>query len=195
MTTGDGFGGAYAGDETDVDTIELELKHEGLRVLTEAAARTVVASADADTTPRPPARKPPNRLSGFRAPAALLTCLSAGAVLFAIGRAPVSGPRESGVASAVARGSIEPHVAAAADPPVRFANPFDPTEVFEFAAGTTNEQARERVATLLTDRARERLAVIRTNRGHRNRPMSPHAVTAQNSARLSLESDALPNRQ
>ncbi len=40
--------------------------------------------------------------------------------------------------------------------PVRFSNPFDAHEVFEFAAGTSEDEAREAVAKLLMDRARER---------------------------------------
>lgn len=41
-------------------------------------------------------------------------------------------------------------------PPVRFRNPFDPSEVFEFPAGTSYAEARERVARVLMARAQER---------------------------------------
>lgn len=40
--------------------------------------------------------------------------------------------------------------------PVRFVNPFDKTEVFEFPHGTSKTEAREAVASLLMQRARER---------------------------------------
>ena len=40
--------------------------------------------------------------------------------------------------------------------PVKFANPFDATEVFEFPPGTTREEARAQVAEFLLQRARER---------------------------------------
>ncbi len=40
--------------------------------------------------------------------------------------------------------------------PVRFANPFDRKEVFEFPAGTSKADAREAVAELLYERAQER---------------------------------------
>lgn len=40
--------------------------------------------------------------------------------------------------------------------PVRFANPFDPSEVFEFPPGTSRESARETVAEILISRARDR---------------------------------------
>lgn len=39
---------------------------------------------------------------------------------------------------------------------VRFVNPFDHTEVFEFPPGTSKAEAREKVADLLLKRARER---------------------------------------
>jgi hypothetical protein len=40
--------------------------------------------------------------------------------------------------------------------PVRFQNPFDATEVFEFPSGTTETEARDAVAELLLKRALER---------------------------------------
>jgi hypothetical protein len=40
--------------------------------------------------------------------------------------------------------------------PVRFANPFDRTEVFEFPAGTSRAEARRKVAELLMERANGR---------------------------------------
>jgi hypothetical protein len=42
--------------------------------------------------------------------------------------------------------------------PVRFANPFDANEVFEFPAGTTETEAREAVADFLLERAMNRQA-------------------------------------
>ena len=41
--------------------------------------------------------------------------------------------------------------------PVQFKNPFDRAEVFEFAPGTSEAEARDAVATTLIERARERL--------------------------------------
>jgi hypothetical protein len=41
-------------------------------------------------------------------------------------------------------------------PPVKFANPFDRSEVFEFPAGTSPAEARRKVAELLLARAQER---------------------------------------
>ena len=42
------------------------------------------------------------------------------------------------------------------DSPTEFANPFDPSEVFEFPPGTTEDVARDSVAEILFERARER---------------------------------------
>lgn len=44
------------------------------------------------------------------------------------------------------------------DVPLRFKNPFDASEVFEFPPGTTADEARVAVAGLLAQRAQERLA-------------------------------------
>jgi hypothetical protein len=41
-------------------------------------------------------------------------------------------------------------------PPVRVKNPFDPQEVFEFPAGTTRAEARQKVSELLLQRAVDR---------------------------------------
>jgi hypothetical protein len=42
--------------------------------------------------------------------------------------------------------------------PVRFANPFDASEVFEFSPGTTESEARDAVAEFLIERAMNRQA-------------------------------------
>jgi hypothetical protein len=45
------------------------------------------------------------------------------------------------------------------EPPVRFRNPFDASEVFEFPPGTSDDSARESVAAMLLQRARDRQAI------------------------------------
>jgi hypothetical protein len=45
--------------------------------------------------------------------------------------------------------------------PVRFVNPFDRKEVFEFPAGTSEADARDAVANLLYERAEERRGAVR----------------------------------
>ena len=51
---------------------------------------------------------------------------------------------------------IIPASPASAPLPVRFANPFDATEVFEFPPGTSEAEAHDAVADLLTKRAQDR---------------------------------------
>jgi hypothetical protein len=48
--------------------------------------------------------------------------------------------------------------------PVRFANPFDRHEVFEFPPGTSRAEARSAVAVILMDRARARVRPIARER-------------------------------
>jgi hypothetical protein len=57
--------------------------------------------------------------------------------------------------------------------PMRFANPFDTSEVFEFPAGTTEDDARASVAEILFERARERGAQTSSIRRVHNRPSAP----------------------
>jgi hypothetical protein len=66
-------------------------------------------------------------------------------------------------------GSAEATAASASTPdagpaPVRFRNPFDATEVFEFPAGTSDADARDAVAALLLKRAQERQQAERAKR-------------------------------
>ena len=67
--------------------------------------------------------------------------------------APVSHASES---------STERADPAIAEPLVRFANPFDRSEVFEFPPRTTRQEAREAVAQILIDRANQRRNRVRT---------------------------------
>jgi hypothetical protein len=51
----------------------------------------------------------------------------------------------------------------ASDAIVKYPNPFDPTEIFEFPPGTNRTDARQAVADLLLQRARERQALPASN--------------------------------
>ena len=75
-----------------------------------------------------------------------------------------------------------PPVVQAQGEPVQVKNPFDPTEVFQFPAGTTEMDAHSAVAALLLQRARDRQDVW-SGMGHRIRkrakqPQSDEAVAA-----------------
>jgi len=77
-------------------------------------------------------------------------------------RVPVSAP---------ANEPRQQHPAAAPADTVKFSNPFDQREVFEFPAGTTRAEARDAVAEILIRRARDRQSTVaeRTRR-RANRP-------------------------
>jgi hypothetical protein len=55
----------------------------------------------------------------------------------------------------------EPEPVEPRGPPVRYANPFDSTEVFEFPPGTSRAAARDAVAQILLERAAERASSVR----------------------------------
>ncbi len=67
-------------------------------------------------------------------------------------------------------------------PPVRFTNPFDATEVFEFPPGTSEAEARQAVAAVLLQRARDRqrswskVTYERTKQPLKS-PLSRHAIS------------------
>jgi len=66
-----------------------------------------------------------------------------------------------------------PRAGSSEDSPRRFANPFDTTEVFEFPAGTTEDDARQSVAEILFERARERGTQTRTVKRAPDSPATP----------------------
>ena len=77
---------------------------------------------------------------------------------------PASGPAPAPApapASASASASEPPSDAATPPEPVRYVNPFDKKEVFEFPAGTSKAEARDAVAELLYERAQERQLSVR----------------------------------
>jgi hypothetical protein len=74
---------------------------------------------------------------------------------------PAIPPKPAAATSPPAIGSAIPAdspVEAPANQPVRFKNPFDASEVFEFPPGTSTAEARRTVAAILLQRGRERVA-------------------------------------
>lgn len=109
----------------------------------------------------------PSALDAARAPRlpgaiALDASVALAVLLFAIAGQQISTPGEQphGAAGrlAASTAAVEPpSIPPPTKPsPVRFANPFDPSEVFEFPPGTSPEYARKAVAEFLIDRARDR---------------------------------------
>jgi len=159
-------------------TIELELGAEELRALTQSGGPLpahVPARRRASGTNTGGSLRPGVRLG-------LLLCASAAAVCVAIGTSHVAQQRAPAAPLVAARGggTIERHaLPSASAPTVRFRNPFDKSEVFEFPAGTSRAEVRAAVAKLLRERARERLALLAEKRARRHRPAA--VVTARNS--------------
>ena len=163
----------------DDDTIELPLTEEEMLPLSQAAeqpgARTSLRNSawmavDAflrNLTVRSPTQRWLLRLA---------------ASLSAIGISVALGMVVAGRISTVTLSMPATHSAESLQPLVRFGNPFDDSEVFEFPPGTSVDEARQSVAALLMQRARERQAAGLVN-PHRATPGTPadHARMARNS--------------
>ena len=74
--------------------------------------------------------------------------------------APTSPPASALPAPAPPVSALAPASPVTPDVPVRFKNPFDASEVFEFPAGTSRTEMRDAVAELLSQRARERQSLF-----------------------------------
>lgn len=139
------------------DTIELELSAE--QVLALSRADTAIQSNPLPVTSAEKSLPDvPRDQRGARAAVALgiaaASVLLGGLAYLATTRARPVHVGANTVARSAARETPAPPSADIA--PVRFINPFDATEVFEFPTGTTETQARHAVADLLLQRARDR---------------------------------------
>ncbi len=168
------------------DTVELELSAEQMSRLSRAEAAIAVHSpipansptANSPMSDSPMANSPmSNSLpvplaarsvatprkdepGGWRAITAYVTVASAlsGGIAYLATIPPQSVAVGSNAVvrsiATVATGTAAPQ--AVDNRPVRFTNPFDTTEVFEFPAGTSETEARQAVADLLLQRAHDR---------------------------------------
>lgn len=146
--------------ETNEADMEVELTAVDLVALSVADAHDAPRS-DANARPTSPARQ---ALSKIALPTGLLlAAVAAGGALYtrdanqATQVAAVAKPAPAPMPDWVAESADPP--AEPAPEPVRFTNPFDKTEVFDFPPGTTRAEAREAVAQLLLERAAARRAV------------------------------------
>ena len=167
------------------DTIELVLTPEQLADLSQAAeeaqaeapvpaaAEVVVAPAPLPDAPLPVSAvvsmvqdlPPPRALHWHQTPLAKMAANTAAFVAFAwwsvsqLAGQPGAHPTAPVVAAAARPIALVTHPAVATDvqkTAVEVVNPFDKTEVFEFPAGTSADEGREKVAQILMQRARER---------------------------------------
>lgn len=159
-------------DEGAHNTIEMELSTAEVRALS--------CPAVDGPSPTPPAPTPAPSASSALAPAhrrvprvggivgiAIIAAALGGAAYFSANRrapaAPVLAKETTSIATPTA--TPEPQVQG---PPVTFKNPFDASEVFEFPPGTTQLEARQKVAELLSQRALERQSLLVPVRHRRN---------------------------
>lgn len=136
------------------DTIELELSQSDVQLLSASNPECPAASEPIAKDGEWPMHSPPQPK-----PFELILSLS-GAALALLGVVAYLNasalPSRSAQAPNASVSAEMPAPEAAQDLPVRIANPFDPEEVFEFPAGTSEAAARDAAAEILMERARSR---------------------------------------
>lgn len=150
LTAGTYFFTMRASPPVKVVTIRVPATPAPAVVATPSPAAAIAATTEPATAPapRPPgvaATEPASRPPGLAAIAPMTSpsaTAAPGAAVTALTPTPVSGPSTDQPAT------------------VRFVNPFDKREVFEFPPGTSQADARDAVADLLADRARDRRGLL-----------------------------------
>ena len=170
-----------------------ELGTRGLEQETPAAGGVAEApEQETSTDPQGTARvaRPPRKSRRFALGfgiAAAVAGLLGGLAYLATARArhPVPVVADSGVRRTAgpevptSAPALAPVPSATPDVPVRFKNPFDASEVFEFPAGTSQTEVRSAVAELLAQRARERQSLfVKRPRRNTKTPDRNASVTA-----------------
>jgi hypothetical protein len=173
-------GTAYFDADPDEDTLEMVLTPADMHLLARAAEEQQRAATVADSTPQAtttdstlpsmPSQTTRTHNSASLARGALAGVAAGLVIVVAIASLstarlttapksspPPQAPKLVAAAPAAAPATPEPsQPAVAAAQPLRFKNPFDKSEVFEFPAGTTLEEARASVADVLRQRAQDR---------------------------------------
>jgi hypothetical protein len=144
-------------DANTIDTIHIELSAEEVKALT-LAPPAASRNASVDRAPDVGSSRRPGGTR--RATVFLVIALVTASVgtLGYLATASVPAPRSSTRTSfAIPTPTIVvPEVAPSESPAVRFANPFDRTEFFEFPAGISQDAELVAVAEILLERAKER---------------------------------------
>jgi hypothetical protein len=147
-------------DDPGEDTIELELSPQDLLTLTRPSEEAMSTCAEpAVTEVSSIARGPPRivrwplaRVAGVLGIAAAVIALGSAAHRAVVGRSEIT--PAINLPSPAAATTRQP--AESTSPTVRIRNPFDASEIFEFSPGTSEAEARQSVAKILTQRARDR---------------------------------------
>jgi hypothetical protein len=159
------------------DTVEIELTDQEQLALSEAAEAPRALAPDAAPTNGSPAPAGDNCLWERTARIDFISTATFAALVLAVAGASLwhttgFDARTTAAATPSASEHVPPAPAEAPrPPPLQVLNPFDPTELFELPAETTESEAREAVADLLLQRARTRVAQTggpkHTSAGHR----------------------------
>jgi hypothetical protein len=179
-------------EDPNEDTIELVIGSEDLLSLSRTAAAAESEYIPVDPVPPDPVDAPPSvstlhcerraaltngslKLRWPRVPfeAATVMVVTAIALATAAYRSANSPDRARVPISAATPIDFDATAAAPEGEPVRFRNPFDPEEIFEFPPGTSYASARESVAEVLLERGRDRL----------DHPTTSHRLSAREADR------------
>jgi hypothetical protein len=170
MTKAFEVGSPEFADDPDENTIELVLSAHDMLALSRPAGAEKAAARVVETRPssEDPASAAEKSSAGDtvridRWPLARVTgVLGIAVAVIALGSAAHRASNRNASAPAIAiktpsaAAPAAPQSAGPVGPPVRFKNPFDASEVFEFPPGTSKAEARRAVAELLVQRARDR---------------------------------------
>jgi hypothetical protein len=146
------------GVRRDEETIELVLNPAERQNLSDAQGAADAGTVDGAMSAARVLHR--SRWSSLAAAAAIAT-LSSAVTYLATSRAEHEQPLQHHLAEATPA-PVPEAVPPLEPPPVRFINPFDATEVFEFPAGTPQSDARQAVAEFLLKRARDRQTAPRS---------------------------------
>jgi hypothetical protein len=145
----DGNTGGFTDAECD-DTIESELSAEQMLALSRADAAI-------RSNPLAVPNEPQDQRGAW--PAVILPIVAVSVLSGAIAYLATTPAQSVHVGGNTVARSAAPETttpSSADDAPVRFTNPFDATEVFEFPSGTSETKAQQAVADLLLQRAHDR---------------------------------------
>jgi hypothetical protein len=171
MTKSSEHGSAGFAGEANEDTIELELSPEQMLALSRPAKEDQAAASQVSTPISTPAESAsPNENVNVRNGARpgrwplarVASALGIAVAVIALGSASHhaadrdSSPPAVRIKAPTSVAPVAPEPADSQSSPVRFKNPFDASEIFEFPTGTSTAEARQSVAELLLQRARDR---------------------------------------
>lgn len=129
---------------------EIELSNQELLALSQAPAiepASAMSGSPPDKAPKTSTERP------FRLSLSLVVAIGIVGVMYLFTTPERTNPSAANTSQRTAHVEQPVQAQLAKSEPVRFTNPFDTQEVFEFPPGTTETEAREAVAAVLMERA------------------------------------------